>query len=107
PLTEQRRIMARIEGLAAQVKEARTLRQQSAEETAALTKSMLNQQLTAAAKRHGVQPMDKVAKCAAGFGFPRQHQGRTGLKYPFVKVSDMNLPENHRAITTAQNWVND
>jgi hypothetical protein len=39
--------------------------------------------------------------------FPRQHQGRTGLKYPFVKVSDMNLPENQRAITTAQNWVND
>lgn len=51
--------------------------------------------------------MVSVAKCAAGFGFPKQHQGRTGLKYPFAKVSDMNLPENQRAITTAQNWVDD
>ncbi len=36
PLAEQRRIVARIEELAAQIQEARTLRQQAAEETGAL-----------------------------------------------------------------------
>jgi type I restriction enzyme S subunit len=107
PLADQRRVVGRIEALAAQIHEARTLRHQAAEEADALTKSTLNQELTAAAKKFGVQPMGAVAKCAAGFGFPKQHQGRTGLKYPFAKVSDMNLPENQRAITTAQNWVGD
>ena len=107
PLAEQRRVVARIEALAAQIHEARTLRHQAAEEAEALTKSTLNQELTAAAKKFGVQPMGVVAKCAAGFGFPKQHQGRTGLKYPFAKVSDMNLQANQRAITTAQNWIGD
>ncbi len=107
PLAEQRRVVARIEELAAQIGEARALRAQAAEEAEALTKSTLSQELTAAAKKYGVQPMAEVATCAAGFGFPKQHQGRTGLKYPFVKVSDMNLPKNQRAITSAQNWVDD
>jgi type I restriction enzyme S subunit len=107
PLAEQRRIVARIEELAAQINEARTLRQQAAEEAEALKKSALSHKLTAAAKKFGTVPMAKVAKCAAGFGFPQGLQGRTGLQYPFVKVSDMNLPENQRAVTTAQNWIDE
>src|SRR5438552_11629567 len=39
PLAEQRRVVARIEELAAQIHEARTLRQQAAEEAEALTSS--------------------------------------------------------------------
>jgi type I restriction enzyme, S subunit len=39
PLAEQRRVLARIEELAAQIHEARSLRQQAAEETEALTAS--------------------------------------------------------------------
>ena len=39
PLSEQRRIVARIEELAAQIQEARTLRQQAAEEAEALLSS--------------------------------------------------------------------
>ena len=39
PLAEQRRVVARIEGLAAQIHEARTLRHQAAEEAEALTHS--------------------------------------------------------------------
>lgn len=42
PLTEQRRVVARIEELAAQIAEARTLRHQAAEEAEALIKSELN-----------------------------------------------------------------
>ena len=42
PLAEQRRVVARIEELAAQIHEARTLRHQAAEEADALTQSRLN-----------------------------------------------------------------
>src|SRR5439155_6034525 len=41
PLAEQQRIVARINGLAAQIHEARTLRQQAAEEGEALLRSIL------------------------------------------------------------------
>ncbi|HBJ87619.1 MAG TPA: hypothetical protein DDZ88_27930 [Verrucomicrobiales bacterium] len=40
PLAEQRRIVARIEGVAEQIQEARSLRRQSAEETAALERNL-------------------------------------------------------------------
>lgn len=49
PLPEQRRIVARIEELAAQIQEARTLRQQAAEEAEAL----YSQQLAEAIAPHG------------------------------------------------------
>ena len=39
--------------------------------------------------------------------FPRALQGRSQGKYPFAKVSDMNLPENGVFIKTANNWVDD
>jgi type I restriction enzyme S subunit len=42
PLAEQRRVVAQIEELAAQIHEARTLRHQAAEEAEALTQSLLN-----------------------------------------------------------------
>ena len=43
----------------------------------------------------------------AGVVFPRALQGRSQGKYPFAKVSDMNLPENGVFIETANNWVDD
>jgi len=107
PLAEQRRIVARIEELAAQIQEARTLRQQAAQEAEALLKASLSFCLKDAAKKHGLNKLGDVAKCAAGFGFPKQYQGKTEGKYPFAKVSDMNLPGNERAVITANNWVDD
>ncbi|MBK9138928.1 MAG: restriction endonuclease subunit S [Verrucomicrobia bacterium] len=107
PLAEQRRIVARIEELAAQIEQARALRHQAAQQTEALVSSDLNARLSQAARQFGVRRMGDVAKCAAGFGFPKERQGRTGLKYPFAKVSDMNLPGNEREIRTAQNWIDD
>lgn len=44
PLAEQRRVAARVEELAAQIHEARTLRRESAEETDALLQSLLHEQ---------------------------------------------------------------
>lgn len=107
PLAEQRRIVARIEELAAQIHEAQSIRQQAAQEAEALLKASLSFCLKDAAKKHGLNKLGDVAKCAAGFGFPKQYQGKTEGKYPFAKVSDMNLPGNERAVITANNWVDD
>ena len=41
-----------------------------------------------------------VATVDSGAGFPLQHQGVKGEKFPFLKVSDMNLVGNERAIRT-------
>ena len=43
----------------------------------------------------------------AGSVFPPASQGRQTGKYPFIKVSDMNLTENARSIQGANNWVDD
>jgi len=106
-LAEQRRVVERIEQLATKIHEAHDLRHQATEEAETLLQSDLSARLARAEENFGVRRMGDVTKCAAGFGFPKQYQGRVGLKYPFAKVSDMNLPENERAITTAQNWVGD
>lgn len=44
---------------------------------------------------------------AIGNGFPKAHQGETGLEVLFCKVSDMNLPENSREIHTTVNSVSE
>lgn len=41
-----------------------------------------------------------VATVDSGAGFPLQHQGIKGESFPFLKVSDMNLVGNERAIRT-------
>ena len=38
-------------------------------------------------------------------GFCKSAQGDIAGKYPFIKVSDMNLAGNERFITTANNWT--
>ena len=35
-----------------------------------------------------------VAEVRSGWGFPNAYQGQTSGKYPFYKVSDMNLRGN-------------
>jgi len=46
-----------------------------------------------------------ICRFAAGSAFPKAEQGDAIGKYPFIKVSDMNLAGNERYITTANNWV--
>lgn len=46
-----------------------------------------------------------VATVASGFGFPTDFQGQKGLEYPFLKVSDMNLPGNRTSILSWNNSV--
>lgn len=60
PLSEQRRIVARIEELAAQIHEARSLRQQAAEEVEALHLSVLHQHFVMEALTWMPMPMKEV-----------------------------------------------
>ncbi len=46
-------------------------------------------------------PLASVARIESGTGFPLEHQGKHGEEFPFLKVSDMNLPGNERRI---QHW---
>ena len=46
-----------------------------------------------------------ICNMRAGTVFPRILQGKRTGKYPFVKVSDMNLGENTTSIRSANNYV--
>lgn len=52
-------------------------------------------------------PLGSVATIDSGAGFPVHHQGRTGGEFPFIKVSDMNLPGNERRIESWNNTVSE
>ncbi|EKT4487126.1 MULTISPECIES: restriction endonuclease subunit S [Shewanella] len=40
-----------------------------------------------------------------GSAFKEVYQGQTAGEFPFIKVSDMNLPGNERSIEYSNNWV--
>jgi len=42
-----------------------------------------------------------------GSGFKEEYQGQTHGEFPFIKVSDLTLPENGKYIVTSNNWVSD
>jgi type I restriction enzyme S subunit len=105
PLAEQRQIVEQVDALAGECWRARKLRGEAAEMGETLGRSLLKGSISDAANQYGTEPLAAVAKTANGFGFPTSYQGRTGLPYPFLKVSDMNLPGNEREMKTSQNWV--
>jgi type I restriction enzyme S subunit len=49
----------------------------------------------------------EVATIDSGAGFPLQYQGAQGETFPFLKVSDMNLAGNERAIRTWNNSISE
>lgn len=48
-----------------------------------------------------------LADFAGGVAFPVKEQGRSSGKYPFYKVSDMNLPGNEIVLDYAVNWIDE
>ena len=46
-----------------------------------------------------------VAEVKSGTGFPLERQGRQSGTFPFIKVSDMNLPGNEIFVRVANNYV--
>jgi type I restriction enzyme S subunit len=94
PLAEQRRVVARIEELATQIHEARTLRHQAAEEAEALSASWLNSAFVSLAKKCARQLGD-VTEIIGGGSLPDTSLvERNSSDVLLVKVSDMNRPGN-------------
>lgn len=46
-----------------------------------------------------------VCSFRGGSGFPEIYQGKNAGDYPFIKVSDMSLPENKVYIHQSNNWI--
>jgi type I restriction enzyme S subunit len=93
PLAEQRRVVARIEELAAQIHEAQTLRHQAAEETEALFVSSLGLTYQKCVDQFGNVAIDSFAVIKGGKRLPageRLSDERT--PFPYIRVADM---ENH------------
>lgn len=51
------------------------------------------------------RPLGDLCRFQAGSAFPRDEQGWSAGDVPFIKVSDMNLPENTLRIVVANHWV--
>ena len=49
--------------------------------------------------------LEEIADVRAGSGFPIKYQGNIEGKYPFYKVSDMNLTGNETLMRASNNWV--
>lgn len=46
-----------------------------------------------------------VCTFRGGNGFKEEFQGNADGEYPFIKVSDLNLPGNEKYVTKSNNWV--
>ena len=53
----------------------------------------------------GVKALGELCTLRAGSVFRKTSQGKLTGKYPFIKVSDMNLAGNSMGILNANNWV--
>jgi type I restriction enzyme S subunit len=51
--------------------------------------------------------LGELCEFKSGTAFPKDYQGELVGNYPFIKVSDMNLPGNERIITCSSNWINE
>ncbi len=49
--------------------------------------------------------LEEIADMRGGTSFPKAYQGNTEGKYPFYKVSDMNIVGNETLMQASNNWV--
>ena len=107
PVTEQRRIVARIEQLAAQIEEARRLRHQATEEAEAVMPSAMAALFDSLLKKHPVKTLGDLCEVVRG-GSPRPAGSPVyyGGDIPFMKVGDLTK-DNEKYLYEASATVND
>ncbi len=54
-----------------------------------------------------LEDLGSLARFTGGNGFRDELQGNSSGDYPFIKVSDMELPGNKRYIIEANNWISE
>jgi len=93
-LAEQRRIVTRIEELAAKVQEARVLRKQATEQAKTLTTAFLHSTFDSQQrfKEWPLRPLPEVADVARGkFAHrPRNEPAFYGGNFPFIQIGDIS-----------------
>ena len=83
------------------------------EKKQAIKKGAMQQLLTGKKRLPGfsgeweVKKLGDIGKFCSGNGFPLQHQGDLGGKYPFFKVSDMNNKGNQVIFNYANNYISE
>ncbi len=93
PLPEQRRIVARIESLAAKIEEARALRELSVEEADALESSASNDLFgQRASSKWSAIPLGEIAEIRSGVTLGRTLRGPT-TRLPYLRVA--NVQDGH------------
>lgn len=106
PLTEQRRIVAILSEQMAAVERARKAAQARLEAAKALPAAYLRAVFSSPeAQQWPRVRLGEVCDVVNGFGFSEHLQGRKGLPYPFVKVSDMNAQGAEVVVSKALNTV--
>jgi hypothetical protein len=49
--------------------------------------------------------ISEAATIGGGSGFPETYQDNSAGDFPFIKVSDLNLPGNEKHVVIANNWI--
>ena len=70
-------------------------------------KAVERQVLLPACRSHGSHHLGDYCTFKGGSAFKEQYQGKSHGDYPFIKVSDLSLPENAHYIRAANNWINE
>lgn len=108
PLEEQRRIVAVLDEAFEGLARAHANAEENLKDAREL---FANFAAAAFESRNGTtghySTLGEVCTIQSGAGFPDRHQGRSSGKYPFYKVSDMNLVGNEEALTVANNYVSE
>jgi len=108
PLEEQKRIISRLEQLISRAEEAKRLRKLAREQAEKIMQAALNKVFSKAEEESWkIVKLGSIAKVVGGYGFPKRFQGKKELKYPFIKVNDMNLPGNEVFVSYAENYVDE
>ncbi len=108
PIAEQKRIATLVAGQLSELAKALKPARAQAEAAHMLAKASLTAAFRGeAAARWPMKRLSEAADVVNGYGFAEHLQGRTDLRYPFVKVSDMNSEGAETIVSTAANTVDD
>jgi type I restriction enzyme S subunit len=114
PIPEQKRIVAKLDGLTARTARARadldripTLIARYKQRLLALAFSGHFADLMTEEVRARMVEIGELTEISSGYGFPKERQGKTSGDYPFAKVSDISrsVAENGGKLGSAANYV--